>query len=92
VSELDARVIDSINELTGVATHDLDGFVRRPAEDSLNIIRQWIKEWVEEPPKIDVKMREQKEEKMKYQAIARKGKEEDYEEKLEVIRRSVIEY
>ena len=58
VSVPDARVMDSINELTWVAGHDLDGFVRRPAEDSLNIIREWVKEWAEEPPKIDVKMRE----------------------------------
>ena len=59
VSVPDARVMDSINELTWVTGHDLDGFVRRPAEDSLNIIREWVKEWAEKPPKIDVRMREE---------------------------------
>jgi aminopeptidase N len=88
VSELDARVIDSINELAWVAGHDLDGFVRRPAEDSMNIIREWIKEWSQKPPKIDVKMREEERE---YEARAIKGKE-DYEKRLEVIRRPVLEY
>src|SRR5690348_8921602 len=63
VSEPDARVIDSINELAWVAGHDLDGFVRRPAEASINIIREWIKEWAQKPPKIDVKMREEHKEK-----------------------------
>ena len=62
-SEPNARMIDSINELAWVAGHDLDGFVRRPAEDSLNIIREWIKEWAEKPQKIDVKMREKEEKK-----------------------------
>ena len=89
VSEPDARVIDSINELAWVAGHDLDGFVRRLAEDSLNIIREWIKEWAEKPPKIDVKMRE--EGKRRYEAMAIKGKE-DHEKRLEVIRRPVLEY
>lgn len=88
VSEADARVIDSINELAWVAGHDLDGFVRRPAENSMNIIREWIKEWAQKPPKIDVKMREEERE---YGVRAIKGKE-DYEKRLEVIRRPILEY
>jgi len=88
VSEADARVIDSINELAWVAGHDLDGFVRRPAENSMNIIREWIKEWAQKPPKIDVKMREEERE---HGARPIKGKE-DYEKRLEVIRRPVLEY
>jgi len=71
----------------------LDGFVRRQAEDSLNIIKEWIKEWAEKPQKIDVKMRE-KGEKREYEAMAikRKRKKEDYEKRLEVIRRPILEY
>ena len=91
ISKPDVRVIDSINELIWVAGHDLDGFVRRPAEDSVNIIREWIKEWAEKPPKIDVKMREEKEEKMEHKAVGVREKI-DHEERLEVIRRSVLEY
>ena len=91
ISKPDVRVIDSINELIWVAGHDLDGFVRRPAEDSLNIMREWIKEWAEKPPKIDVKMREEKEEKMEHKAVGVREKI-DNKERLEVIRRSIIEY
>jgi aminopeptidase N len=91
VSEPDVRIIDTINELAWVAGHDLDGFVRRPAEDSLNIIREWIKEWAQKPPRIDTKMREEKEEKREYQAMAIKEKH-DHEKRLEVIRRSILEY
>ncbi|MGB8034760.1 MAG: M1 family aminopeptidase, partial [Nitrososphaeraceae archaeon] len=84
VSEPDARVIDSINELAWVAGHDLDGFVRRPAEDSLNIVREWIKDWAEKPQKIDIKMRE--EAKRRDEAMAIKRKKEDHEKRLELIR------
>jgi aminopeptidase N len=68
------RIIDSINELSWVAGHDLDGFVRRVAEDSLNIIRNWLKEWTDKPPKIDVKMRS---EKGKQKSTIIKGKVDD---------------
>ena len=87
LTEPNARVIGSINELAWVAGHDLDGFVRRVAEDSLNIIRKWIKEWADKPPKIDVKMREEREN----ETMTIKVKE-DYEKRLEVIRRPVLEY
>jgi aminopeptidase N len=92
--ESNARMIDSINQLSWVAGHDLDGFVRRPAEDSLNIIREWIKEWAEKPQKIDVKMREKEGERREYEAMAikRKRKKEDYEKRLEIIRRPILEY
>ena len=73
--ESNARMIDSINQLSWVAGHDLDGFVRRPAEDSLNIIREWLKEWAEKPQKIDVKMREKEGERREYEAMAIKEKE-----------------
>jgi hypothetical protein len=91
-SKPDYRVLDSINELISVAEHDIDGFVRRVAKDTLNIIREWVKEWAEKPPKIDVKIREKENEKEKaYEITAIKGKE-DHERRLEVIRKSVLEY
>ena len=82
------RIISSLNELAWVAGHDLDGFVRRVAEDSLNIIRNWLKEWIDKPPKIDVEMRS---EKGKHKSITIKGKEDD-EQTLNIIRRPVLEY
>jgi hypothetical protein len=90
----EGRMIDSINQLSWVAGNDLDGFVRRPAEDSLNIIKEWIKEWAEKPQKIDVKMREKEGEKRGYEAMAlkRKRKKEDYEKRLEARRRPILEY
>jgi len=82
------RITSSINEIAWVAGHDLDGFVRRVAEDSLNIIRKWLKEWTDTPPKIDVKMRDKE---MENESIMIKGKEDD-EQILNVIRRPVLEY
>lgn len=55
---IDPRVIQSIDELIDVAEHDLDGFVRRHAERSLNVIRGWINEWSVKPQKIDIRLRE----------------------------------
>jgi len=88
ITDPNERIITSINELAWVAGHDLDGFVRRVAEDSLNIIRSWLKEWTDKPPKIDVTMRS---EKRKYESITIKGKEDDAQT-LNVIRRPVLEY
>jgi hypothetical protein len=85
-----SRVIRSINELTYVAGHDLDGFVRRVAENSLKIIREWIKEWAEKPSKIDVKMREEKQEEKHIEMAVEK--KQDEEKRLETIRRPIIEY
>jgi aminopeptidase N len=45
----DVVLLETFDELTFVAQHDIDGFTRRAAEVSLNIIRQWIKEWSETP-------------------------------------------
>ena len=72
-----------------VAEHDLDAFVRRAAEDSLNIIRGRIKEWAEKPPKIDVKMRERKGREKELEMRIKKGLDED---RLQTIRRPVLEY
>jgi len=60
-STLDPRLIQSIKALSDVAEHDLDGFVRRPAERCANIIREWIKEMTSKPPQLDIKLREKRE-------------------------------
>ena len=60
-SDLDPRLTNSIKLLKDVAEHDLDGFVRSRAERSLNVVREWIKELVSNPPKIDIKLREKRE-------------------------------
>jgi aminopeptidase N len=44
--------------LVYVAEHDLDGFIRREAERSANIIREWINEWSAKPPTLLIKLRE----------------------------------
>jgi aminopeptidase N len=60
-STLDPRLIQSIEILSDVAKHDLDGFVRRPAERCANIIREWIKEMTSKPLQLDIKLREKRE-------------------------------
>ncbi|HEX6670996.1 MAG TPA: hypothetical protein VF084_02100, partial [Nitrososphaeraceae archaeon] len=32
-------------------------FVRRNAEVNLNLIREWLKEWTNTPPKLEIKIR-----------------------------------
>jgi hypothetical protein len=56
----DERILKTIEELTSIAEHDVDGWVRRAAEVSVNKIREWIKEWAEKPPEIAIKIREEK--------------------------------
>ena len=56
----DDRILKTIEELTSVAEHDIDGWVRREAEVSINKIREWIKDWAEKPPEIAIKIREEK--------------------------------
>jgi len=58
VNKPDEKLIETINELTWIAEHDPDGMVRREAEVSVNNIRQWIYDWLDEPPKIVYKIRE----------------------------------
>lgn len=57
-SKPSATVLEIIDELTMIAEHDIDGFTRRAAEASINIIKGWIKEWSETPSPIDVRLRE----------------------------------
>jgi aminopeptidase N len=54
----DRRIYESIDALVYVAEHDIDGFVRRNAEASVNVLREWIKEWASKPPTLDIKIRE----------------------------------
>jgi aminopeptidase N len=60
LSKPDYRMLMTIEELTYVAEHDLDGWVRRAAEISINKIREWIKEWSEKPPELASKLREER--------------------------------
>ncbi|WP_458743533.1 M1 family aminopeptidase [Candidatus Nitrosocosmicus sp. T] len=45
----DKRTYETIEVLINVAKNDLDGFVRRKAEHSANIVREWIKDWASKP-------------------------------------------
>ncbi len=54
----DRRIYESMDALIYVAEHDIDGFVRRNAEASVNVLREWIKEWSSKPPTLDIKIRE----------------------------------
>jgi len=58
VNKPDEELIETIGKLTWIAEHDPDGMVRREAEVSVNNIRQWIDEWLDAPPKIVYKIRE----------------------------------
>jgi aminopeptidase N len=54
----DRRIYESLDALIYVAEHDIDGFVRRNAEASVNVLREWVKEWSSKAPTIDIKVRE----------------------------------
>ena len=45
----DKRTYETIEVLIDIAKNDLDGFVRRKAEHSANIIREWIEAWANKP-------------------------------------------
>ena len=55
-----ARIFETIDALISVAEYDLDGLVRSQAERSMNIVREWVRKWADKPPKIDIKIREEK--------------------------------
>ncbi len=52
-------IYGSVDELINIARTDIDGFVRRKAEVSANILREWIAAWANKPliidPKSDIK-------------------------------------
>jgi len=45
----DKRTYETIQALIDVAKNDMDGFVRRKAEHSANIVREWIHTWASKP-------------------------------------------
>ena len=59
VTKPNERIIKSIEALQVVAEEDVDGFVRRNAEVNLNLIREWLKEWTDVPPKLEIKIRKE---------------------------------
>jgi aminopeptidase N len=72
----DAKLLEAIEELTWVAEHDLDGWVRREAEVSVNKMKKWIKDWLDKPMDLILKIREE---------------EKDLEEKAIQVRRNRTE-
>jgi hypothetical protein len=58
VNKSDEKLIETINEITWIAGHDPDDIVRREAEVSVNNIRQWIDKWLDAPPEVVYKIRE----------------------------------
>jgi hypothetical protein len=59
IDKPDDKVMEAIGELTWIAQHDTDGWVRRVAETSLNDIRKWIRDWLSQPLKLEYKIREE---------------------------------
>src|SRR5215213_4106169 len=59
VTEPNERITKSIEALQSVAEEDIDGFVRRNAEVNLNLIREWLKEWTDRPPTLEIKIRKE---------------------------------
>ena len=59
VTKPNERIIKSIEALQIVAEEDVDGFVRRNAEVNLNLIREWLKEWTDTAPKLEIKIRKE---------------------------------
>ena len=60
---IDPKIFQIINALIDVAQYDIDGFVRRRAETSFNIIREKINEWSAKPHELAIKVRETRNEK-----------------------------
>ena len=61
IDKPDDKVMEAIAELIWIAQHDTDGWVRRVAETSLNDIRKWIRDWLNQPLKLEYKIREERE-------------------------------
>ena len=98
-SKPDGMTIETIDALISVSEHDVDGFVRKKTERTLNILREWIKEWADKPPLIELKIREkadpieiiEKKSLAKHLAIE-EAKKNRYEEELKRIRRPFTLY
>jgi aminopeptidase N len=94
VTKLNERIVKSIEALQLVAEEDVDGFVRRNAEVNLNLIREWLKEWTDTAPKLEIKIRKEvvkaegkggvsKMKDEKDEVIGKRRKDENKEEKEE---------
>ena len=59
VTEPNERITKSIDAIQSIAEEDVDGFVRRNAEVNLNLIREWLKEWTDKPPTLEIKIRKE---------------------------------
>ena len=79
VTEPNERIIKSIEALQSVAEEDVDCFVRRNAEVNLNFIREWLKEWTDKPPTLEIKIR--KEVLEEGGGVCKMKKDEEYIEK-----------
>ena len=98
-SKPDGMTIETIDALISVSEHDVDGFVRKKTERTLNILREWIKEWADKPPLIELKIRRrrnpieiiEKKSLAKHLAIE-EAKKNRYEEELKRIRRPFTLY
>ena len=99
IIEPNQRILRRIEELKKVAEEDLDGFVRRTAEFSLNVVRGWIKEWTDKEPALDIKLRGEPFDKLIFEKKRVEKKESNKKaeadrdkEILKVARRDTIEY
>ena len=90
------RIRKSIDALKKLAEEDVDGFVRRTAEVSLNVIREWLKEWTDTQPKLDINLRKDIDDKIDEKKIGEREKNTDPgkndEKILKVSRKEVLEY
>jgi aminopeptidase N len=90
------RIRKSIDALKKLAEEDVDGFVRRTAEVSLNVIREWLKEWTDIQPKLDINLRKDIDDKIHEKKIGKREKNTDTgkndEKILKVSRKEVLEY
>jgi aminopeptidase N len=74
----DAKILEAIEELTWIAEHDLDGWVRREAEVSLNKMRKWIRDWLDKPLDLVISIREEERESEERMVQARRTLTEIY--------------
>jgi aminopeptidase N len=94
-SKPDGMVIETIDALISVSEHDVDGFVRTKAERTLNVLREWIKEWSNKPPLIELKLREkadpieiiEEKKRIAEHFTIEETKKKQYEERLKLISR-----
>ena len=96
IIEPNESIVKRIEELKKVAEEDVDGFVRRTAEFSLNVIRGWMKEWTEKEPILNIKLRPDLNDSISDESKKRETKKNKTESRdkeiLKAARRDTIEY